>query len=415
MRFFIFIAISMLLFSCKKEKSTPKEGPWRSALTIDDDHEIPFLVTFVNEGKLTIINGEERIDVTDITLFDKDSIYIEHPVFEGIFKGKYSNKYISGEFIKPSLDRVMPFYMVFGNDARFKPTSAPDGLISGSWETVFSPNKKSDRYIAKGIFEQTGNRVTGTFRTTTGDYRYLDGILVNDSLKLSTFDGAHAFLFEAKVTDSTMTGNFYSGNHWKEPFIATLNNDYDLPATDSLTFLKEGYNTVDFSFNDANGNTISLSDERFDNKVVLVQIMGTWCPNCLDETRYFSEFYKKQNLDDFEIVSLAFEYAKTEESAFKAINKLKTRLEVPYPILLAQYGTSNKQKANEKLPMLNHVLSYPTTIFLDKNRKVRRVHTGFNGPATGDEYTNFVKEFEAFVGGLIAEDVNKPTLETTKK
>ncbi len=414
MKYILIFLLALPLFSCTKTQDLPEEGSWRAALKIDAEHEIPFLVTYSNDTTMTIINAVERIEIKGVTLFGKDSIYITHPVFEGILKGTYSKKYISGEFIKPSLDRVMPFYMTFGNDARFESKSAPSVVIDGSWETVFSPDNNSDRYIAKGIFKQTGSKITGTFRTTTGDYRYLDGILVNDSLRLSTFDGAHAFLFEAKVTDSTMTGEFYSGNHWKEPFTATLNNEYELPATDSLTFLKEGYDAINFAFKDSNGNTISLQDDRFKDKVVLVQIMGTWCPNCLDETAYFSEFHKKQDLENFEIITLAFEYAKTEESAFKAINKLKKRFDIQYPILLAQYGTSNKQKANEKLPMLNHILSYPTTIFLDKNHRVRKIHTGFNGPATGIEYTNFVTEFELFVAELLAEDTTGNMLDNVQ-
>lgn len=124
----------------------------------------------------------------------------------------------------------------------------------------------------------------------------------------------------------------------------------------------------------------------------------------MDETKYFSQFYRDLNSDDFEIVSLAFEYAKTEASAMKAIKRLKKAIEVPYPILLAQYGTSSKQKANEKLPMLNHVLSYPTTLFLDKKGVVRKIHTGFNGPATGADYITFVKEFETYVNRLLEEE-----------
>ena len=131
--------------------------------------------------------------------------------------------------------------------------------------------------------------------------------------------------------------------------------------------------------------------------------MGTWCPNCLDETKYFSEYYKNNKNEQLEFVSLAFEYAKTEAKAMQAINKLKSAVDVPYPILLAQYGSSSKQKANDKLPMLNHVLSYPTTIFIDKSGNVRKIHTGFNGPATGEEYDTFVKTFEAFVQMLLEE------------
>jgi thiol-disulfide isomerase/thioredoxin len=131
--------------------------------------------------------------------------------------------------------------------------------------------------------------------------------------------------------------------------------------------------------------------------------MGTWCPNCLDESKYYTKFFAANKDKDFEIVALAFEYAKTPEKAFKSISRLREKLNIEYPILLAQYGTSDKAKAQEKLPMLNHVLSYPTSIFIDKTGKVRKIHTGFNGPATGDKYTEFKAEFEVFVGELLAE------------
>ena len=101
-------------------------------------------------------------------------------------------------------------------------------------------------------------------------------------------------------------------------------------------------------------------------------------------------------------MGLAFEYSKTEEKAFEGINRLKEREDVPYPILLAQYGTSNKQKANEKLPMLNHILSYPTTIYIDKFGKVKKIHTGFNGPATGKKFIEFKEEFNKTIQELTA-------------
>jgi len=131
--------------------------------------------------------------------------------------------------------------------------------------------------------------------------------------------------------------------------------------------------------------------------------MGTWCPNCLDESKYYAEFYKSNRNKDIEFVALAFEYAKTKEEAFSRIERLQFKVGIDYPILLAQYGTSDKEKAQEKLPMLNHVLSYPTSIFIDKTGKVRKIHTGFNGPATGDEYVEFKAGFEEFVGALLAE------------
>jgi thiol-disulfide isomerase/thioredoxin len=141
----------------------------------------------------------------------------------------------------------------------------------------------------------------------------------------------------------------------------------------------------------------------FKDKAVLVQIMGTWCPNCLDETRFYVDFVKNNPELDLQLVGLAFEYAKTEEKAFEGIQRLQEREDVPYPILLAQYGTSNKQKANEKLPMLNHILSYPTTIYIDKSGEVRKIHTGFNGPATGEKFVEFKEEFNKTIQELTSD------------
>ena len=309
---------------------------------------------------------------------------------------------MKGEFIKESLDRIVPFTATFNEMSRFDAMGASTQNITGIWETQFNAGL-SDEYIAKGIFEQNGDDVIGTFETTTGDYRYLGGIVDGDSLKISVYDGAHAFLFTAKVTDSTMNGAFYSGNHSKETFTAKRNESYNLPSADSLTFLRKGFEKLDFEFPDAEGNLVSLDDERFQDKVVLVQIMGSWCPNCLDETKYYTKYLKENPAQNLEIVALAFEYAKTQEKAFSSIKRLTDRIGVEYPVLLAQYGTSDKEEAQQKLPMLNHVLSYPTTIFIDKKGAVRKIHTGFNGPATGKKYEVFKTEFDAFVKQLLAE------------
>jgi thiol-disulfide isomerase/thioredoxin len=132
--------------------------------------------------------------------------------------------------------------------------------------------------------------------------------------------------------------------------------------------------------------------------------MGTWCPNCLDETTFLSEFISKNNYKDLEFVSLAFEYVKTKDRAITNINKLKARFNIKYPILLAQFGTSNKVEAQKRIPSLEQVVSYPTLIFIDKKKNVRRIHTGFNGPATGEKYENFEREFKELILKLLAED-----------
>ncbi len=401
------LSVTLIFFSCKKDHPKDpanfKSGPWRAVLDVQDNKQLPFLFEVMDDQTLKIFNAEETIDVGEVEILG-DSIKIKFPVFEGYVAAKFVDSMnISGSFIKESLDRIVPFKAAYGEQDRFEITSKPIHDITGNWETVFSQDNDADRYIAKGSFTQNDNIVSGTFRTTTGDYRYLEGVLNNDQLQLSTFDGAHAFLFTAKVTDSTINGYFYSGNHWKEPFTAKKNETYELPSEDSLTYLKKGYDTFEFNFPNAKGEQVSLKDSRFKDKVVIVQVMGTWCPNCMDETKYYVDFYNQNKEKDVEIVALAFEYAKTKEKAFKSIERLQKKLKVEYPILLAQYGTSDKQKAQEKLPMLNHILSYPTTIFIDKKGQVRKIHTGFNGPATGQKYVDFKKDFEGFVNELLLE------------
>lgn len=405
------LVILLFVFSCSTSKTEKiKEGKWLAQLQVQDNEVLPFTFAVNYNDKnaiaIQVFNAEEVIDVDEITI-KGDSITIKMPVFEGYLKGKFTATEIKGSFIKESLDRVVPFKAVFNNDVeRFKVDKTSDVSVTGVWETVFSPNT-NESYIAKGIFKQVDAKVTGTFRTTTGDYRYLEGIVDGDSLKLSTFDGAHAFLFTAKATDSILEGTFYSGNHFKEPFLAKRNEGYELPADTTLTYLNEGYKKLDFSFPDVNNKIVSLNDETYQNKVVIVQIMGTWCPNCLDETKFLNQFLREYKNEDLEIISLAFEYAKTKEGAFDKIKRLQDKVGVAYPILLAQYGNSSKQKAQQKLPMLNHILSYPTTILIDKKGDVRKIHTGFNGPATGEKYKEFKTDFTNTITSLLKEKSTK--------
>ncbi len=393
----------IILVSCNSEKPIQKlkPGTYRAVLQVQDNKELPFIFEVETDSTLTIFNAEEKIFVDEIE-YRNDSIFIKLPFYEGYIAAIFESGNLKGNFIKESLDRIVPFYTE-KNKERFLVTSEPSQNMTGNWEMIFSQNIEEDEYIAKGVFSQDGNKITGTIRTKTGDYRFLEGVMDGNQMKLSAFDGAHAFLFTATVTDSTLQGVFYSGNHFQEPFVAKRNDSFELPNPNTLTFLKKDYDAFAFSFPDVQGDIISLTDERFKNKVVLVQIMGSWCPNCLDESKYYAEFYKNNKDKDFEIVALAFEYAKTKEKAFNSIARMKDRVGIDYPILLAQFGSSNKTKAQEKLPMLNHVLSYPTTIFVDKKGVVRKIHTGFNGPATGDKYVSFQEEFKDFVNQLLKE------------
>ena len=404
MRYILLSLLILVFVSCEiKQHTTLKPGDYRATIDVGEGKELPFNFKLSPDGNIKMYNAEETIDAEEI-IYYSDSVRINFQVYEGYIAGKFDNGNISGaKFIKESLDRIVPVKFTHGISDRFLDVKPTKQSAEGIWEMSFTEDDGSN-FVGKGIFNQNGNKMTGTIRTTTGDYRYLEGVVSGTDLKFSVFDGAHAFLFTAKINGNKITdGTFHSGDHYQAKFSATKNSEFELPDEDSLTFLKEGHDSFDFSFPNLDDKVISLNDDEFDDKVVVVQIMGSWCPNCIDESKYYAEYYKKNPHPNLEFVALAFEYAKTKAGALKSLNRLKENIGIDYPILLAQLGSSDKTEAQQKVPMLNHVLSYPTTIFIDKAHKVRKIHTGFNGPATGQKYVDFQADFESFVDGLLGE------------
>lgn len=380
-------------------------GDWRMEMNLKG-HILPFqfsLDTIGSKYQLTIKNAEERI-ITDEIERKKDSFFIKLPVFDSEFKlSILDSKSLKGDWINyyKGDDYKISVSAYQGTFSRFVGQSKKVvNLNASKYQVTFNPNG-DDPSNAIGIFKQDGGRITGTFATETGDYRYLEGNVIGDSVFLSTFDGSHAFLFEAAIKDSSLSGMFYSGTHFSEPWTAVANNAVSLRDPNTLTYLKEGYNALSFSLPNANGDIISLSDKTYENKAVIVQIMGSWCPNCLDETNYLSSLYNKYNKEGLEVVALAFERTKTKQKAINNLKRLVEKTGANYELLLG--GATREDKATDVLPMLNHVMSYPTAIFIDKAGKIRRIHTGFYGPSTGSYYTDFVDETEALVQTMLNE------------
>lgn len=406
----IILALSILtLCSCKKDVSQElttkhtefKSGTYRATLQVKDQKELPFVFKVDDSKKMIIYNAEEEILVDDITVVG-DSIHILMPVFDAKVDAVIDERgNLKGHYLKGPKHIKVPFEAMYDVHFRYPTISKNHQPIAGNWEVTFNPNTEGS-YKAKGVFKDgVDNKISGTFLTETGDYRFLEGALDGNRLNLSCFDGAHAFLFDGEVkNDSITSGMFYSGNHYSEPWVAVRNENFELTDPNTLTYLKDGFDKIEFTFPDLSGKSVSLNDDQFKGKAVVVQIMGSWCPNCLDESKYLSQFYKDNKNDNFEIVALAFENAKTIETVTSNLNRLKERIGIDYPILIAQIGSVDKKLAAEKLPMLNHILSYPTTIFIDKKGTVRKIHTGFSGPATGDKYEKFKHEFERFVKTL---------------
>lgn len=401
--FILFLASLVTVYSFAQEK-TLNSGIWRAVIQMQGQ-ELPFNFEIgKKDGKqvVYIINGKERLLLDELVFF-KDSVKIPLHVFDAQITAKIEQERLSGFFTKntPKNDYHLPFSAAHDVKYRFTDQPQPTNIsISGKWQAYFLKDN-GDSTKAVGIFEQEGNELTGTFLTPSGDYRYLEGVVEGKSFRLSAFDGEHLYIFKAELqADGSLKGEFLSGKSSSRKWVATLNPNASLPDAEKITYLKEGYNKIDFSFPDVNGIKISPSDEKFKNKVVVIQILGSWCPNCMDETAFLSNYYKKNKRKDIAIIGLAFERSPVFEEAKKRVEKLLKRFDIQYDMLIA--GTDSN--ASAALPMLNKVAAFPTTIFIDKKGKVRKIHTGFAGPGTGAYYEELTDEFKSFVDKLLKED-----------
>ena len=370
-------------------------------------NQLPFTFDLIYNNEtdfyIEIINGKERIKVTDIEIGrnkenNKDTFLIEFPIYESYIKGYYNERIMQGEWVVTTKKNyALPFVAKFGKNYRFTQLKQKPAIdLTGNWEVQFED--VDGPFAGVGEFKQEGNELRGTFRTEMGDYRFLEGTVQNDKVYLSVFDGAHAFLFEAKIlADQTLIGTFKSGRHYTASWTAKRNSEATLADPNSLTYLKEGYDKIDFSFENVNGETISLKDAKYNGKAKLIQIFGTWCPNCKDESEFLVDYFKKNPNLEIEVIGLAFEKHRDPEKSKAALRRYKERLGMEYELLLAGY--SDKKEAATALPMLNHILAYPTLIFLDKENNVKKIHTGFAGPATS-KYRDFIVEFEKTIQEL---------------
>ncbi|MBO6516025.1 MAG: TlpA family protein disulfide reductase [Bacteroidia bacterium] len=382
----LFFCLIVVCFGCgtsSKKAVNPVAGLWRVELDITEENKsIPFFLEIIEEQsalKAAIWNGHERIVHDDVRLVG-DSLFLESPYFNSSFLLKHDKNILEGIWVDHSRgDYQVPVKAKYNLSERFRFKGPMVSDADGKWEVRFSPNS-DDEYKAIGLFETDENSMKGTFITETGDYRFLDGGFGGDQLKLSTFDGSHAFLFEADLVNDTLRGWFWSGKHWKEPFVAWRNDSINLADPYAMTALTNPDEPISFSFKDMDGQMVSIDDEEFRNKPVLVQIMGSWCPNCMDEAAFLAAQQDYLEEAGVKVIGLSFERLEYEEARGPLL-KLQGSLNLNYPILYA--GKANKKEATKSVPWLKEIKSYPTLLFVLPNRKVFRIHTGFYGPGTG--------------------------------
>jgi thiol-disulfide isomerase/thioredoxin len=249
--------------------------------------------------------------------------------------------------------------------------------------------------------------VEGTIAPLSGDYGLLAGVLNgrDGSLHLSRFDGIHLLRLDGQfVSPDRIEGVFHDGPGSPLHFVATRSSAsaQGFDEAEHLTSVLHPSEPFRFHGVDASsGATVTQSDPKFRGKVVLVDIFGTWCPNCHDEAPVLQSLYARFHARGFEIVGLSYEYVDDPARSRRLLGIYRRKYSIAFPLLLA--GTTAPGQIAKTLPQLRNFGAYPTTVFLDRRGRVRLIHAGFSGPATGriDELT---RSFQRTIVKLLDEE-----------
>lgn len=348
------------------------------------------------EPAAKIVNGPEAIEVD--TKREGNELRLSMPHYDSELKLR-----IDGERMKGNWRKVRGAENVAEMSAILEPAKAaeyedPKSFL-GRWAVQFADSDD----LAVGVFERfQANQILGTFLTTTGDYRYLQGYVQSGELHLSCFDGAHAFLFTAKMSSSgELAGKFMSGDWYQDSWTARRDPNIKLPDAFQQSRITGQANLAKLAFPDLDGKLHSLGDSNLMGKVTLIEVFGSWCPNCHDEANYLKELRARYGEKGLNVVGLAFELTGDLDRDTRQVKRYVERFEVDYPVLVV--GVSDKKAATKQFPVIDRIRSYPTTLFLDQSGQIRATYTGFSGPATGDAHQRLRQRFEALVEKLLAE------------
>jgi thiol-disulfide isomerase/thioredoxin len=408
------LAFLLPLYSLVHAQSSPTlyHGWWQGKLLRTDGQDIVFNFEVKDSAGKTILyvrNAGERLLVDQVSLVG-DSVNIQMPFFESSFrtsiqpdgslKGVYVRKGAVGE-------RLQPFLALPHGSERFALTKGAASVnVQGRYAVRFVNDKGITQDTAVGEFTQAGNAVTGTFLTPTGDYRFLEGVVTGDSLKVSTFDGSHAFVFVAKVgSDRSLDGKLYAGAAPSSGWQGVYNQQASLPEGAAVAkLIHKDSAQLHFRFPDMDSNLVSINDPHYKGKVVVITIMGSWCPNCMDETHYLSAWYDQNRSRGVEVIGLAYERTTDFQRSKKGLQTFKDRFAVHYPFLITGVTVSDPEKTPKTLPQLDAIKAFPSMLILDKKGNVRIIRAGFEGPGTGDHYLEFQKQFNSWIDQLLSEE-----------
>jgi thiol-disulfide isomerase/thioredoxin len=378
-------------------------GLWDGTVQYDND-KIPFPIQFTQKGddvSASFFNGDERVTSTSgrlagtslIVNFDHYATRLNAELTDGVIKGTYGNtRYGFHEF------EARPHHHAAPSNER-----APD--ISGVWDL---PNDSpKGEHAWRLIIKQHGTKVSAAILRVDGDTGALIGTIHQGKFILNHFDGARASVLEiVPNADGSLAVSLRGFHSPAKNFTAVRLEEAKakgLPEPtdpDEHTRVKDPNEPFHFSFPDLSGKTVSDTDPQFKGKVVIVNVTGSWCPNCHDEAPFLEDLYRKYHAQGLEIVALDFEEPEQRKDPTRLQAFIK-KYGIEYTYLIA----GEPSELQVKIPQAENLNSWPTTFFLGRDGKVNAIHAGFAAPASGEFNIALKKEVNERIEKLLGENI----------
>lgn len=401
-----------------QSSTPPLAGRWEGTLHYDS-LTVNFPLAWATTGTaqpahLALYNGTDSITSTAVRVVPRkggaaspavgDSVIVEFAHLASRLRGTRTAEGFEGWFGNPRRrDSVRVTARPGAKTAAVAAGTTPS--IAGTWifPVESSKGEKAWRFVA----QQSGSQVTATILRVDGDAGAHTGTFADGRFTLSHFDGTRPGRIDVEPnTDGSLTIVQRSPRGAPRRYVAWRDADARArglaePADVAThTSVRDAREPFVFDFKDVNGTRVTNRDARYTGKVVVVNVTGTWCPNCHDEAPFLSSLYRKYREQGLEVVALDFEETEelTDLTRLKAFVK---RYDVDYAYLVA----GEPKEVTAKLPQAVNLNTWPATFFLGRDGIVRAVRTGFAAKASGVHHETLVAEYEAIVEGLLQEQV----------